>query len=192
MDGRKRKKTQAWYDAMAKRKGQGTNQYTKARSLGLPDPVESTETRKKKSDASKKQKHSDETKQKISLARRKYLEENPDKIPYKLNHYSNGRSYPEIYWKGILDSHGISYMEQYPVGMYSLDFAIIHLKIDLEIDGDQHYLDPRIVESDKRRTEYLSNLGWETIRVKWSDFQALTDKHSFVTSILQSLGPIAQ
>src|SRR3546814_4629172 len=49
--------------------------------------------------------------------------------------------------------------------IYSLDFAIIPSKIDLEIDGEQHYVDQRIVDSDKRRTEYLESLGWKTIRV---------------------------
>ena len=31
-------KTQAWYDAMHKRRGHGTNQFTKAKQLGLPIP----------------------------------------------------------------------------------------------------------------------------------------------------------
>ncbi len=40
-------KTQAWYDAMHSRRGHGPNQYTKARRLGLPDPVMSEKTRAK-------------------------------------------------------------------------------------------------------------------------------------------------
>ncbi len=37
-----------------------------------------------------------------------------------------------------------------------LDFAILNEKIDLEIDGDQHYLDDRIAESDKRRDAFMA------------------------------------
>jgi hypothetical protein len=45
--------------------------------------------------------HTDETKKKISEIRIKYLRENPDKVPYKLNHYSKGESYPEQYFSKI-------------------------------------------------------------------------------------------
>ena len=41
-------------------------------------------------------KHTEETKRKISEIRKKYLFENPDKVPYLLNHYSKGESYPTM------------------------------------------------------------------------------------------------
>jgi len=47
----------------------------------------------------KGKKLSDETKQKISKSRKEYLLNNPDKVPYLLNH-SRNESYPEKYfWK---------------------------------------------------------------------------------------------
>lgn len=61
------------------------------------------------------------------------------------------------------------------------------MKIDLEIDGDQHHLDPRIVESDERRNAYLTGLGWKIIRIRWSDYQKLIDKKTFVEYILTQL-----
>lgn len=193
MDGRKKPKSEKWLAAMSARKGNGTNQYTKAIEMGLPYPVDSDETRKKKSNAAKNQKHSDETRKKISDARIKYLRENPDKVPYKLNHYSHGRSYPEEYWKGILDSNGIAYVEQHQIGPYQLDFAILDSKIDFEIDGEQHHLDERIVASDKRRNKYLEDLGWTIIRVRWSVYKKLADKQSYVKEMLYKLnGPITQ
>jgi len=181
-------RSEKWYAAMAASRGTtARNQYSKAKELGLPKPVMSEETRKKKSDASRKQKHSDETRKKISKARLKYLQENPDKVPYRLNHYSKGRSYPEEYWKGILDSHGIVYEEQHPVGIYQLDFAILESKVDLEIDGDQHYLDPRIMKSDLRRNKYLEDLGWKIIRIKWSAYKKLVDKQSYINYVISIL-----
>lgn len=154
----------------------GSNQYTKAKKLGLPKPIMSDETRKKLSDKAKKQKHSQETKIKISKARIKYLAENPEMVPYKLNHYSKGPSYPERYWKKIFDSVGLKYTEQYQIHTYQLDFALVEEKIDIEIDGEQHYLDERIVESDKRRNEYLKSLGWKIIRIRWSEYKKLVAK----------------
>lgn len=121
----------------------GSNQWIKAKQLGIDPPKISEETRKKWSKASSSRTLSDETKEKISKSRIKFLKENPDMVPYKLNHYSKGPSYPELYWQGILDSYGIEYTQEYRLSLYSLDFAILDKKIDIEIDGDQHYLDNR-------------------------------------------------
>lgn len=186
MDGRKKPKSEKWLAAMAARRGNGTNQYTKALALGLPKPEISEESRLKRSKSNSRP-HTEETKKKISESRIKFLRENPDMVPYKLNHYSKGRSYPEEYWKTVLDSQNVIYEEQYQIGPYQLDFAIVEFKVDLEIDGDQHYLDPRIIVSDKRRNEYLENLGWKIIRVKWSDYQKLTDKKTFINDIINQI-----
>ena len=87
----------------------------------------------------------------------------------------------------ILDSNNLVYEEQYQIGPYQLDFAFPDLKIDLEIDGDQHHLDKRVVESDKRRNIYLENLGWTIVRVKWSEYKRLTDKKEYVSLILNKI-----
>jgi len=181
----KKPKSDKWYAAMKIKKG--GNQYTKAKELGLPKPELSEVSRNKMSEASKKRKCSAKTRQKISESRIKFLRENPDKVPYKLNHYSKGRSYAEEYWKTVLDSNDMIYVEQYQIGPYQLDFAFLDKKIDLEIDGDQHYLDERIVKSDLRRNEYLHNLGWKIIRVKWSDFQKLQNKKEYISKTLTEI-----
>jgi len=183
----KKPKSEKWLKAMADRKGRGTNQYTKAKLLGLPKPELTEEQIKKRSNHQLGRKHSEETKNKIRNSRLKFLNENPHMVPYKLNHYSKGRSYPEQYWKIILDSNNLIYEEQYQIGLYQLDFAFLELKIDLEIDGDQHYTDQRIIESDIRRTEYLESLSWKVIRVKWSNFQKLIDKKQFIDNLLKEL-----
>ena len=178
-----KKKSQKWLDAMARRRGKVKNQWAD------PNYSASDETRQKLSKAGKGRKHTQETKEKLSKIRKEFLAENPEMVPYKLNHYSNGPSYPEIYWKGILDAHNINYVEEYPVSFYSLDFAIIDRKIDLEIDGSQHYLDERIIESDKQRTKYLESFGWTVIRINWSDYQKLdrAEKEKYVKNIIEKL-----
>jgi len=181
----KKPKSEAWYASMKTKKH--SNKYMKAKELGLPKPAISDETRKKMSDSASSQRHTDETKKKISESRIKFLRENPDMVPYKLNHYSKGRSYAEEYWKIILDSNNIDYVEQYQIGPYQLDFAFPDIKLDLEIDGDQHYLDKRIIESDIRRNIYLENLGWTTIRIKWSEYKKTENKKSFVEDILKEI-----
>lgn len=114
------------------------------------------------------------TKNKISIGRKKYLEENPDKVPYKLNHHSNGDSYPERYFKNVFRKRNVVFEEEFPISYYSLDIAIIDKLINIEIDGEQHYLDKRIIESNKKRDAYLNENGWKIIRIRWSEYRKMT------------------
>ena len=59
-------KSEAWYAAMHARKGKGTNQYTKAKELGLPKPEVSVESHLKRS-ISNKRPHTEETKKKLRI-----------------------------------------------------------------------------------------------------------------------------
>lgn len=127
----------------------------------------------------------EEHKQKISESRIKYLKNNPDKVPYLLNHYTNGASYPEKYFDDILSKY-IKYEKYYQIGIYQLDIAIVNKKIGIEIDGDQHYLDKKIVESDKRKNKYLKEQNWDLIRIKWSDYKKLQkeDKEKYINDLV--------
>lgn len=55
----------------------------------------------------------------------------------------------------------------------------------MEIDGEQHYADKKIVEHDKRRCQTLLDLGWKGIRIRWAHFKRLTeeDKHTTILNI---------
>jgi very-short-patch-repair endonuclease len=129
----------------------------------------------------------EETKKKLSIARKKFLQENPDKVPYKLNHYSKGQSYPESYFEKWLLNNEISFISEQPVSIYSIDFRIGD--IALEIDGEQHYVDERIVKSNFYRDEYLKSLGIETIRVRWAHYQKLSDeeKKDYLNNLFSNL-----
>jgi len=118
-----------------------------------------------------KRKHTEETKKKISDIRKKYLLENPDKVPYLLNH-SRQESYPEKYFTEVFRNFNLT--KKYRVGLYELDFSVPNRKIDIEIDGNQHYCDEKIVESDKRRNKFLEDNGWDIIRINWSGYQKLS------------------
>lgn len=131
---------------------------------------------------------SDETKQKISKARIAYLKENPDKVPYLLNH-SSKESYPEKYFTQVFANEGLAVEKEFRVALYSLDFAIPDRKIDIEIDGQQHYTDAVVMASDKRRTEYLEAEGWTIIRVDWGKYKRLGDagKRAYVIDLIAYL-----
>lgn len=167
-------------------KAKGTNKFIKAKKLGIEIKV-STETKAKISNSKKGKVHSEETKQKISKSMKVYLLKNPDKVPYLLNHSSKGISYPERYFKFILSSNKIYYDFQYQEGLYSLDFKINN--IDLEIDGDQHYLDKKIIKHDIIRNKVLTDKGYKIIRIKWSDYKKLSrsKRELFIKNLISVL-----
>jgi len=121
----------------------------------------------------KPQKHSEETKKKISKIRRNFLKENPDKVPYLLNHHSKGMSYPEKYFEKVFRNENIDLVYHFRIGTYQLDFSDPARKIDIEIDGEQHYCDNKIVKSDQRRNKYLEDRGWIVYRVRWSHYVSM-------------------
>jgi len=116
---------------------------------------------------------SQETKDKISVARIRYLKEHPDQVPYLLNHSSKGETYPEKYFNEIFKNNNIKCKRYVQYGIYNLDFVIIDKLINIEIDGNQHISDKIIVRSNERRDIYLSENGWTTIRILWSDYMKL-------------------
>ena len=117
---------------------------------------------------------SDEQKQKISSTMKKKIADGSFIVPYKRNH-SSKVSYPEQYFMEVFKELNLEY--NYQVGLYQLDFADLTRKIYVEIDGEQHYVDKKIVQHDIERTEKLTELGWKCLqRVRWSDFQKLNDE----------------
>lgn len=142
-------------------------------SLCTKNPDYETIKKAKKEKGREGRPHSDKTKKLISERRIKYLKENPEKVPYRLNH-SSVESYPEKYFNEVFIKEGLNFERYYRVGLYELDFALVDKKIDIEIDGDQHYLDPKVSEVDKRRNKYLIDNGWTIIRIKWSDYKKLS------------------
>lgn len=108
-------------------------------------------------------KWSDEHKERISNQRIKYLNENPDKVPYRLNH-SSKMSYPEIIFKNALEAMNITgWTYNFQHGIYSYDFAFPLEKIDIEIDGGTHTLD-KVKKIDERRDLFSVENGWTVIR----------------------------
>lgn len=122
-------------------------------------------------------KPTEETKKKISQSRTKYLLDNPDKVPYRLNH-SSKESYPEMIFRNALESSGIiGWKQHFQNSIYEYDFAFPEKKIDIEIDGSTHKLE-RVRQIDERRDLWSKSQGWIVIR-----FDAQTVKKDVVSCI---------
>lgn len=130
-------------------------------------------------------KHTEETKKKISIARIKYLKENPDQVPYLLNHNSKV-SYPEktmIKYLNELDIKG--WIHQMSFSIYQIDFAFPEYKLAVEIDGATHTL-PNVIEIDKRKDKHLKNNGWRILRITASKVKE--NVYVCINLILNELG----
>lgn len=132
--------------------------------------------------------HTKESRKLISKRRKDFLEANPDMVPYLLNHASK-ESYPETYFKELFIKNNIDLVYHHRIHTYELDFCNIDRRIDIEIDGEQHYLDPRIIESDKRRSKFLEDLGWKVYRIRWSEYQSMDteNRHKVISDIVSLL-----
>lgn len=107
--------------------------------------------------------HTQETKDKVSKSRIKYLQENPEKVPYLLNH-SSKESYPERIFKNALVENKIEcWVQEYQNGIYRYDFAFLDLKIDVEVDGSTH-LTEKVKKIDERRDNWSKEQGWTVVR----------------------------
>lgn len=89
----------------------------------------------------------------------------------------NITSYPENFWKEVLENNNIEYSFNHAVpkrdlGLddhynYFLDFFLAG-NIDLEIDGKQHKYSDRI-KSDKIRDGLLIKNGYKVYRIEWNE-----------------------
>lgn len=114
----------------------------------------------------------EETRKKISISRRKYLEKNPDQVPYLLSH-SSKQSYPEKYFQELFEKEGIPLSFHKQIGLYQLDFYNENLMKYVEIDGGTHLL-KKVKEKDERRDKELESLGWSGMRISWPEYYKLS------------------
>ena len=67
-------------------------------------------------------------------------------------------------WFGFLRKHSFRFRRQEIIGDYIVDFYCKDKKLVIEIDGAQHY-EHEAAEYDRKRTEYLENLGIKVVRI---------------------------
>ena len=84
--------------------------------------------------------------------------------------WNNEKSYPEIFFSRIIENEfdNKNYICEYPVGIFSIDFAWVSIKKAIEIDGEQHEK-PEYRERDLRKDKFLLGEGWDVLRIKWKD-----------------------
>lgn len=149
-----------------------SNQYTKAKKLGLPKPELSESSRKLRSEIATKNNlaRGADIKNKISNSMKKaHLEGRAWNIGK--SRWKNEPSYPELFFMQVIENEFIDkdYKKEFNVGVYSLDFAWVKKKKYIEIDGEQHYRFDDYADRDKRKDLFLKDKGWQVLRIRWKD-----------------------
>jgi very-short-patch-repair endonuclease len=115
----------------------------------------------------------------ISLEQRKKLSESL-KLAHKEKRHpgwisvnsKKESSYPEIYFLNMLKNDPFfskyTIIEKHPFSKYVLDFVIIDLKLDIELDGQFHFNDEKTIAKDKIRDEFMITNGWKVFRIAWT------------------------
>ena len=115
--------------------------------------------------------HTEEEKLRISLARKKWLKENPDKHPWKKK--EKFRSVPCEHLKSIL-KNDFEFIEEYTdirwKNNYSIDIAFLDKKIAIEVNGEQHYKrDGSLKNYYQKRHNYFVNQGWLVLEIHYAN-----------------------
>lgn len=139
------------------------NQYSKG-------AIMSDETKAKISSRLKQQKPSLEKKKKTSESMKKaHAEGRAWNIG--MSRWNNKNSYPEDFFTKVIENEfqDKNYINEFPLSIYSLDFAWPEKKKAIEIDGEQHQRFQEYRERDERKNLYAKEHGWEILRISWKE-----------------------
>lgn len=83
--------------------------------------------------------------------------------------WNNEPSWPEKWFMQVIENEfeDKNYQREFPFHRFSLDFAWIHKKKCIEIDGEQHQKDPKQQERDQNKDKLLKEDGWKLLRLDW-------------------------
>ena len=132
----------------------------------------------------KRIKHTEETKNKLSVARKNWLLNNKDKHVWKRN--NKFVSIPCENVKKFLRDNNISFVEEYqPLDNYNfaIDIAFPNKRIGIEINGNQHYdKDGLLTKYYKFRHDTIEQAGWKLYEIHYSN--CFDFNNSFYSSLL--------
>lgn len=117
--------------------------------------------------------HSSETKNKISKAVLNNFKNHPEKYAW-FRRSKNNISYIEKLFINLIKEENLEnkydIIKEYPVYPYFIDFAFENIKVAIELDGNQHLNNDRIL-SDKNKDDLLFQNGWRTLRISSYDIK---------------------
>lgn len=116
-------------------------------------------------------KHTNITKQNMSIKRINWLKKNPDKHPWKKK--TKFKSIPCENFKKYLDSIGLKYIAEYDMyeetgRNFSIDIAFPDIKVGIEINGNQHYnRNGTLKQYYQKRHDIIEKAGWKLLEIHY-------------------------
>jgi hypothetical protein len=161
--------------------------------MGLFKSRSSLEAYLIKNPTRKGRKLSQETKDKLSIARKKYLSENPDKCVWKTN--DKFKSIPCEKVKLELTKLGIKFEEElqpllHIQRMFSMDISFPELKIAFEINGGQHYSGGVLAEYYQKRHDLIESAGWKLYEIPYHVAMREDFVYNFIQPIILGKEPL--
>ena len=99
-----------------------------------------------------------------TLKKEKVMEQNKNLKPTSQKLRKNATKEENLLWYNFLRRYNPQFRRQYVIGNYIVDFYCHKAKLVIELDGSQH-CDPKKMEYDRIRTEYLQSLGLHVLRI---------------------------
>ena len=128
--------------------------------------------------------HSEETKKRLSIARRNNIANGIGSIWINP---SIKRSYAEQYFYDCFINAGLLFGSNVWIGHYCVDFLFNNFYF--EVDGEQHYTDDGI-KHDAERLNFLDSKGYTLLsRCRWSWFKSLSecDKVKYIDDLVSKI-----
>lgn len=112
-------------------------------------------------------KHSNETKEKLRQIRLKYMKDHQGIPRWRESH--KVMSYPEKLFANLLKKNKLAkrfdIVREYSIFPYYTDFAFLNIKLDVEVDGSQHWRSNNRKTNDLKRDNLLVEQGWRIYRI---------------------------
>jgi hypothetical protein len=135
-------------------------------------------------------KHTQQTKDQLSIKRKIYLSNNPDKHPWRSS--DKFKSVPCEKLKQFLTNQGLKFEEEYQPLIdsgknYSIDVAFPSKKIGIEVNGNQHYnRDGTLKDYYRKRKCEIESIGWKQYDLHYSICYKLDTLSTLISDILNS------
>ena len=95
---------------------------------------------------------------------------NSNLLPYARQLRKNMTHEEKHLWYDYLRRYPVKFVKQKIIGYYIVDFFCYKANLAIELDGEQHFIDP-FIEKDTERTRFLNGYGIMVIRIPniWVD-----------------------
>jgi very-short-patch-repair endonuclease len=100
------------------------------------------------------------------MPRKKPSSRKSERVSFARQQRQQANEFSRELWQMVRDRRmlGEKFRREYPLGPYTLDFACLDLKLNLEIDGQDHLTDEG-KQHDQKRDNYVRQMGFEVLRI---------------------------